>query len=136
MVSAINHTAESRRVLTRAEAALARDDVPAAAAHVWDAAASAMDSIAKTRGWKREEEYDLVHAGSELAREVGNGDISMLVRIAHTTPWLVEEGWITKSWVAGNVESVRKLLKILDNLDVESPVGGVATLSGTCSTPL
>ena len=119
MVSAINHTAESRRVLARAEDALARDDMPAASALVWDAAASAMDSIAESRGWKREEEYDLVHAGFELAREVGNGDISMLVQIAHTTPWLVEEGWITKSWVEGNVESVRKLLKILDDLDIE-----------------
>ena len=119
MVSAINHTGESRRVLARAEDALARDDVPAASALVWDAAASAMRSIAETRGWKREEEYDMVHAGFELAREVGNGDISMLVQIAHTTPWLVEEGWITKSWVEGNVESVRKLLKILDDLDIE-----------------
>ena len=119
MVSAINHTAESRRVLTRAEAALARDDVPAAAAHVWDAAASAMDSIAKTRGWKREEEYDLVHAGFELARETGNGDISTLVQVAHSAPWLVEEGWITKEWVERNAQSVEKLLKILDNLDIE-----------------
>ena len=118
MVSAINHTAESRRVLTRAEAALARDDVPAASALVWDAAASAMDSIAKTRGWKREEEYDLVHAGFELAREVGNGDISILVQIAHTTPWLVEEGWIDKASVALDIESTGELLKILDSLDI------------------
>ena len=119
MVSAINHTAESRRVLTRAEAALACDDVPSAAAHVWDAAASAMRSIAESRGWKREYEHDLVHAGFELAREVGNGDISTLVQVAHTTPWLVDEGWITKSWVAANLEDVRELLKILDNLDIE-----------------
>ena len=119
MVSAINHTAESRRVLTRAEDALARDDVPAASALIWDAAARAMRSIAESRGWKREYESDLVHVGFELAREVGNGDISTLVQVAHTTPWLVEEGWITKSWVVGNMESVRKLLKILDDLDVE-----------------
>ena len=119
MVSTINHTAESRRVLTRAESALARDDVPAASALIWDAAAHAMRSIAESRGWKREYESDLVHAGFELAREVGNGDISTLVQVAHTTPWLVEEGWITKSWVVGNMESVRKLLKILDDLDVE-----------------
>ena len=119
MVSAINHTAESRRVLTQAGVALARDDVPAAAAHVWDAAASAMRSIAKTRGWKREEKYDLVHAAFDLSNETGQKDIFRLVQIAHTTPWLVEEGWITKSWVAGNVESVRKLLKILDDLDIE-----------------
>ena len=119
MVSAINHTAESRRVLTQAEAALARDDTPAAAAHVWDAAACAMRSVAKTRGWKREEDYELVHAGFELARETGNGDISTLVQIAHSSPWLVEEGWITKEWVERNAQSVKKLLKILDNLDIE-----------------
>ena len=65
MVSAINHTAESRRVLTQAGVALARDDVPAAAAHVWDAAASAMRSIAKSRGWKRESEHDLIDAAFE-----------------------------------------------------------------------
>ena len=118
MVSAVNHTAESRRVLTRAEAALARDDVPEASALIWDAAARAMRSIAESRGWKREGEYDLVHAGFELAREVGNGDISTLVQVAHTTPWLVDEGWITKSWVSANVDEVRELLEILDNLDI------------------
>ena len=119
MVSAINHTAESRRVLTRAEDLLARDDVAQASALIWDAAASAMRSIAKSRGWKHEGEYDLVHAGFELARETGNGDISTLVQVAHTTPWLVEEGWISKDWVAANVESTAKLLKILDSLDIE-----------------
>ena len=119
MVSAINHTAESRRVLAQAEAALARDDTPAAAAHVWDAAASAMRSVAKTRGWKREEEYDMVHAGFALSSETGQKDIFRLVQIAHTTPWLVEEGWITKEWVERNAQSVKKLLDILDSLDIE-----------------
>ena len=118
MVSAINHTAESRLVLTRAEDALARDDVPQASALIWDAAARAMRSIAKSRGWKHEGEYDLVHAGFELARETGRRDISRLVQVAHTTPWLVEEGWITKGWVSANIESTAKLLKILDSLDI------------------
>ena len=119
MVSAINHTDESRRVLTRAEDALARDDVAQASALVWDAAACAMRSIAKSRGWKHEGEYDLVHAGFELARETGNGDISTLVQVAHSAPWLVEEGWITKNWVAANVEDIEELLKILDSLGIE-----------------
>ena len=119
MVSAINHTAESRRVLTRAEDALARDDVAQASALIWDAAAHAMRSIAKSRGWAHEGEYDLVHAGFELARETGNGDISTLVQVAHSAPWLVEEGWITKNWVVRNAESVKKLLKILDSLGIE-----------------
>ena len=119
MVSAINHTAESRRVLTRAEAALARDDVPAASALIWDAAASAMRSIAESRGWKREEEYDLVHAGFELAREVGNGDISTLVQVAHSSHWLVDEGWIDKASVSMDIDATGKLLKILDSLDIE-----------------
>ena len=119
MVSAISHTAESRRALTRAEDALARDDMPQASALIWDAASHAMRSIAKSRGWKHEGEYDLVHAGFELARETGNGDISTLVQVAHTTPWLVEEGWITKVWVSANIEATAKLLKILDSLDIE-----------------
>ena len=119
MVSTINHTAESRRVLTRAEAALARDDVPSASALVWDAAASAMRSIAETRGWKREEEYDMVRAAFELSNETGHKDIFSLVQIAHSSPWLVEEGWITKEWVERNAQSVKKLLEILDSLDIE-----------------
>ena len=119
MVSAINHTAESRRVLTRAEDALARDDVAQASALVWDAAARAMRSIAKSRGWKHEGEYDLVHAGFELARETGNGDISTLVQVAHSAPWLVDEGWIDKASVAMDIEATEKLLKILDSLGIE-----------------
>ena len=119
MVSAINHTAESRRVLTRAEDALARDDVAEASALIWDAAAAAMRSIAQSRGWAHEGEYDLVHAGFELARETGNGDISTLVQVAHSAPWLVEEGWIDKASVAMDVEATEKLLKILDSLDIK-----------------
>ena len=119
MVSAINHTAESRRVLTRAEDALARDDVPQASALVWDAAARAMRSIAKSRGWQHEDENDLIHAAMALARETGRRDISILVKVAHTTAWLVDEGWITKGWVASDVESTAELLKILDSLDIE-----------------
>ena len=118
MVSAINHTAESRRVLARAEDALARDDVVQASALVWDAAARAMRSIAKSRGWKREDGYDLIDAAFVLSDETGQ-DIFGLVQIAHSSPWLVEEGWITKDWVVRNAESVKKLLKILDSLDIE-----------------
>ena len=119
MVSAINHTAESRLVLARAEDALARDDVPQASALIWDAAARAMRSIAQSRGWKHEGEYDLVHAGFELARETGNGDISTLVQVAHAAPWLVEEGWIIKEDVARNIKSSKKLLNILENVSIE-----------------
>ena len=119
MVSAINHTAESRRALTRAEDALARDDVAQASALIWDAAAAAMRSIAKSRGWAHEDENDLIHAAMELARETGLRDISTLVKVAHSAPWLVEEGWITKDWVVRNAESVKKLLKILDSLRIE-----------------
>ena len=118
MVSAINHTAESRRVLTQAEDALARDDAPAASALVWDAAASAMRSIAESRGWKRDDEHDLIDAAFELANEVGQRDIAKLVRVAHTTPWLVDEGWIDKASVSMDIESTGKLLKILDSLDI------------------
>ena len=118
MVSATDHTTASRRSLERASAALERDDVPEAAAFVWDAAACAMRSIAETRGWKSQEEYDLVHAGFELARETGNDDISTLVTVAHTAPWLVEEGWIDKKWIVRDVGKIEKLLTIIDGLDI------------------
>ncbi len=119
MATAINHTAESRLALERASAALERDDVPGAAALIWDAAACAMRSIAETRGWEREDEHDLVNAGFTLARETGMGDISTLVTVAHTAPWLVDEGWIDKNWVARDMGKIEKLLRILDRLDTE-----------------
>ncbi len=118
MATAINHTAESRLALEGASAALERDDVPGAAALIWDAAACAMRSIAETRGWEREGEYDLVRAGYRLARETGVGDISTLVTVAHTGPWLVDEGWINKKWIARDVGEIEKLLTLLDDLDI------------------
>ena len=118
MVSAINHTAESRRVLARAEDALARGDVAAASALVWDAAANAMRSIAESRGWKRESEHDLIDAAFELAKETDQRDIAKLFRVAHTAPWLVDEGWIDKASVSMDIEATGKLLKILDSLDI------------------
>ena len=119
MVSAISHTAESRRVILRAEEALAADDLPQASALIWDAAACAMRSIAETRGWEREDEHDLVNAGFTLARETGQDDISTLVAVAHNDSWLVEEGWIDKKWLARDIEMVKGLLKILDDLNIE-----------------
>ena len=118
MVSAIDHTAESWRILPRAEEALAADDLPQASALIWDAAACAMRSIAESRGWRIEIEYDLVNSASTLARETGVDDISTLVTVAHTAPWLVEEGWIDKSWVAWDIEEIEKLLTIIDGLDI------------------
>lgn len=118
MVSAIDHTAESRIALGRASAALERDDVPGAASLIWDATACAMRSIAETRGWEREGEYALVRAGYRLARETGQDDISTLVQSAHATPWLVDEGWIDEKWVARDVGEIEKLLGILDSLDM------------------
>ena len=119
MATAINHTAESRIALQDASAALERDDVPGAAALIWDAAACAMRSIAETRGWESEGEYDLVNAGYRLARETGQGDISTLVSVAHTGPWLLDEGWIDKKWIARDVGKIKELLTILDSLDIE-----------------
>ena len=116
MATAISHTAESRIALEGASAALERDDVPGAAALIWDAAACAMRSVAETRGWEREGEYDLVNAGFQLARETGQDDISTLVTVAHTAPWLVEESWIIKEDVARSIESVGKLLEILEDV--------------------
>ena len=118
MVSVINHTAESWRVIDRAEDALARDEVQEAAALIWDSAACAMRSIAESRDWRIEVEYDLVRAGRKLARESGQDDISTLTVVAHTTPWLVEEGWIDKSWVEWVAGEIKKLLEILDGLDI------------------
>ena len=119
MATATSHTAESRIALEGASAALERDDVPGAAALIWDAAACAMRSIAETRGWEREDEHDLVNAGFMLARETGVGDISTLVTVAHTGPWLVDEGWIDKKWIARDVGEIEELLTILDSLDIE-----------------
>ena len=119
MPTEIDHIAISRRVLTQAEAALARDDTPAASALVWNAAASAMDSIAESRGWKRESERDLIDAAFELARETGQTAIAILTQVARAAPWLVEEGWIIKEDVERNIKSSRNLLKILDDVSIE-----------------
>ena len=119
MVSATDHTTASRLSLERASAALERDDVPEAAAFVWNAAACAMRSIAETRGWRIEIEYDLVNAAFTLARETGVDEISTLVQVASTAPWLIEEGWIDKNWLVRDIQMVKDLLKILDGLDIE-----------------
>ena len=118
MVSAINHTAESWRVIDHAEDALARNDVPEAAALIWDSAACAMRSIAESRGLRIEVEYDLVRVGRKLAREFGQSDIATLTVVAHTTPWLVDEGWINKDSVEWGAGEIKKLLEILDGLDI------------------
>ena len=116
MVSAINHTAESRRVLNRAEEALAREDVPEAAALIWDSAACAMRSIAESRGWERENLEDLMLASRRSADEIGEPDFHALFQIAWVTPYNAMEGWLSEEAVERNLDGVKRLLEMADSL--------------------
>ena len=119
MISAINHTAESRRVIARAEEALAADDLPRASALIWDSAACAMRSIAETRGWERESVEDLMLASRKSADEIGEPDIHALFQIAWVTPYNAMEGWLSEEAVAENLKGVKRFLAMTESLATE-----------------
>ena len=116
MVSAIDHAATSRRLMQQADDELVQGDLLQASEKGWGAAAHAMKSIAKSRGWPHSHHRDLFAVADKLVAETGQTRIRTLFQVASATHRNFYEGWLTDEAAAGNLADIRALLDILDGV--------------------
>ena len=116
MVSAIDHTETSRRLIRQADDELAQGDLLQASEKGWGAAAHAMKSIARSRGWKHNTHADLFVVARRVADEMDEPQIHSLFQIASVTPWNTNEGWLDTEDIACNLAEIRTLLDMLESV--------------------
>ena len=116
MVSAIDHAATSRRLIQQADDELAQNDLLQASEKGWGAAAHAMKSIARSRGWPHSHHRELFAVADRLVAETGQREIHTLFQVASATHQNFYEGWLTPEAAASNLADIRTLLEMLDSL--------------------
>ena len=116
MVSAIDHTATSRRLIQQADDELALGDLLQASEKGWGAAAHAMKSIARSRGWKHTTHSDLFVVARRIADETDQPAVRTLFQVASVTHKNFYEGWLDVEDLARNLAEIRTLLDMLESV--------------------
>ena len=116
------HQEVSRRFLLDAREQLALGDNLQASEKGWSAAAHAVKAIAERRGWQYSSRRDLFSATSKMASEPGCWEIIQLFGLASVLPSNTHEGWVDESYISMSLDSIEKLLDILEGVaaDTES----------------
>ena len=108
------HMETSRRFILQAEAELRAGNSLQASEKGWEAAASAVKSVAERRGWRRDTDADLFSAIGNIARLSGDPEIYSLFNNADALHQNIYEGWLSDEHIAQDIECVKRLLTKLD----------------------
>ena len=110
------HLEVSRNFLVHAREQLALGDSLQASEKGWGAAAHAVKAIAESRGWRHRSHRDLFVVSSTIAAATGRLEIAELFSVANALHQNFYEGWMNQEHIAMNLDSVGRLLDILDSL--------------------
>ena len=110
------HTLISREFFTKAEEALAQEDLLQASEKGWGAAAHMVKAVAEGRGWEHSGHRELYHAVNRLAQEVGDPQIRVLFSIASSLHGNFYENWMPREMIGANLVQVRLFLERLQQL--------------------
>ena len=110
------HKAVSRRFIRQADEELERGDQLQASEKAWGAAVRAVKSIAQQRGWEHNSHRHLFAAARRISEESDDIEIRELFGMASSLHVNFYEGWMDEASVAGNIDSVKRLLRKLDSL--------------------
>ena len=116
MATVAFYTDASRRLIGQAAAELASGDSLRASDKGWSAAAHGVKAVAEGRGWRHEDMADLFKAARWLADEAGRPEIRTLFKVASMLHTNVYEGWLGDEDIARDIESVGRLLDMLDEV--------------------
>ena len=116
MATVAFHTDTSRVMIGQAGVDLANGDSLQASEKGWGAAAHAIKAIAEGRGWRHRSHADLFNVVRWLSDEVEQPDIRILFRVANGLHINFYEGWLADEDIARDIESVRRLLAMLDEV--------------------
>lgn len=110
------HSNISRDYLTKAEEALADDDLLQASKNGWGAAAHMVKGIAQGRWLLDDWHRALYNAVNVLAHESGDRDIRVLLNVASALDSNFYENWMPHEMVADDLVQIRQLLEKLESL--------------------
>lgn len=110
------HTLTSREFFTKAEDALAQDDLLQASEKAWGAAAHMVKAIAGGRGWEHSGHRELYQAVNRLALETGDSEIRVLFDSASALHSNFYEGWMPREMIESSLSQVRIFLQRLESL--------------------
>jgi hypothetical protein len=106
----------SRKLLAKAQEALAQDNLPQASDKLWSAACHMVKGIAQRRGWRHNDNRDLCQIVSRLALETGDKEINDLFSIGIALYMNSHEDWMPREFVVDGLGRVRRLLQKLEGL--------------------
>ena len=104
----------SQGVILEADGALTAGNSRQASENGWEAAASAVKSVAERRGWRLDTHADLFGVVDNIIRLSGDEEIGDLFASANGLHQNIYEGWLSDEYIAYNIECVKRLLAKLD----------------------
>ena len=110
------HLEVSREFLIHAREQLDLGNSLQASEKGWGAAAHAVKAVAERRGWQHRSHRDLFVVSSRIAAATGRLEIAELFSVANALHQNFYEGWMNEEHIAMNLDSVERLLDILDSL--------------------
>ena len=116
MANGLNHWEISRRFIIQADAELAAGDLLQASEKGWGAAAHAIKAVAQERGWRHDSHAWLFGIADRLVAETGDPRIRRFFNVASETHKNFYEGGMSNETIASNLEDIRTLLDILDDI--------------------
>ncbi len=82
----------------------------------WGAAAHAVKAVAERRGWRHKSHRDLFTVADRIAQTTGRPEITELFGVASSLHQNFYEGWMNDNFISTCLDSVGRLLDILDYL--------------------
>ena len=117
MVTLLDHVETYQALIEQADSAHAEGDLAQAVAKAWEAASYALGTIAERRDWKFDTPADMLTAMDRLSEETNRPDIDLLFEVAFIAPYNFEEGWIDAEGVEYDLQAVRKLLAMIEDIE-------------------
>jgi len=110
------HIITSRDFFSKAEEALAQEDLLQASEKLWGAAAHMVKAVAEVRGWQRTGHRNLFDVVNRLAGETGDLELRPLFDIANSLHSNFYEDWMPREWIEDSLGRVSNLLEKLEAL--------------------
>ena len=110
------HADASRVMMGQAGPELAKGDRLQASEKGWGAASHGVKAIAEGRGWRHKSHRELFGVARRLADEMERPEIRRLFMVASKLHINFYEGWMDDEEIARDIESVRRLLAMLDEV--------------------
>ena len=118
MVSQI-HLEVSRNLILHAQEQFDLGDSIQASEKGWGAAARAVKAVAERQAWRHGSHRDLFASVDRITTMTGRSEVRDLFSAANSLHQNFYEGWLSDEYILSNINSVKRLLDILDLMAAE-----------------